>query len=1034
MKTFLHEVAEDLYARYGEGLSERAILFPSRRARLFFVDALTGIAGRPMWQPRWVTVDDLTTEISGLRTGDRVRLITELYKIYSEYHAEPFDKFYFWGDMLLTDFDTIDKYRIDAAMLFRNISEIKEIEADISYLTPAQLQILRFWSTLADETDLSEEKRRFLAIWKTLGPVYARFRERLSELGIAYNGMVQRAAADRIRSEGYAFPEARQYVVAGFNALSECEKQLFRFLSTAAETDFYWDYDSYYKDRPEQEAGMFVRENVVQFPSRGDVSHDNMERPKELTAVAAVSNAVQCKHAAAILRELAARGPLDKRTAVVLTDENLLLPLLYALPPEIGKVNVTMGYPLRASLAYTFVERLVELQAHRRTKGAGCTFYHADAVGILAHPYVADSDARETRAMQDEIVRERRISVDAAWLGRNGLLRMIFSPAAAWRELSDWLLRVVAAVARTPYEGDDRRQRVEFLAVISEEISKLRNSLDECDIELTTEVYTSLLRRHLQTVRIPYEGEPLEGVQVMGILETRNLDFENVVLLSMNDDNFPGNHMAQASFVPYNLRAAYGLPTPEHHEGVYAYYFYRLVQRARRVWMLYCSHADDKSTGEPSRYIYQLDYESGFPVRKVEVGVDVNLAETDPIEVAKDEGIMQRLGRFTDPESKATLSPTAFFRYVACPLRFYFHSVARLQADDEIAEEVDAPMFGTILHAAVQKLYARIVGEAHPGETLRAMIRTGEIAAAVEAAINENYLQDPAATTDDYTGNLLLVKDIVTRYLRGGVMPYDAAHDGFTVTGLEQEVAYGFDFTAAGRPLCMKFAGIADRIDALDDGTLRVVDYKTGAKRFDLAELRYGLGLQMLLYLFALRDKGGALFGGHPIEPAGVLYLPAREKLLNLPRSASDEEVEHAMHKELQRSGLVLNDPAVLHSMEHSALEAPCYLPVRVKKGKDGGTEIAGSIATSAQLGKLGLYVEEQLRRMVRELSAGNIDADPWARSEQDSACTYCEFAPACHFENGCGGDHIEYIRATGAEQLWEHIDQTIEEGGSRDG
>ena len=569
MKTFLHEVAEDLYARYGEGLSERAILFPSRRARLFFVDALTGIAGRPMWQPRWVTVDDLTTEISGLRTGDRVRLITELYKIYSEYHAEPFDKFYFWGDMLLTDFDTIDKYRIDAAMLFRNISEIKEIEADISYLTPAQLQILRFWSTLADETDLSEEKRRFLAIWKTLGPVYARFRERLSELGIAYNGMVQRAAADRIRGEGYAFPEARQYVVAGFNALSECEKQLFRFLSTAAETDFYWDYDSYYKDRPEQEAGMFVRENVVQFPPRGDVSHDNMERPKELTAVAAVSNAVQCKHAAAILRELAARGPLDKRTAVVLTDENLLLPLLYALPPEIGKVNVTMGYPLRASLAYTFVERLVELQAHRRTKGAGCTFYHADAVGILAHPYVADSDARETRAMQDEIVRERRISVDAAWLGRNDLLRMIFSPAAAWRELSDWLLRVVAAVARTPYEGDDRRQRVEFLAVISEEISKLRNSLDECDIELTTEVYTSLLRRHLQTVRIPYEGEPLEGVKVMGILETRNLDFENVVLLSMNDDNFPGNHMAQASFVPYNLRAAYGLPTPEHHEGVY---------------------------------------------------------------------------------------------------------------------------------------------------------------------------------------------------------------------------------------------------------------------------------------------------------------------------------------------------------------------------------------------------------------------------------------------------------------------------------
>ena len=886
MKTFLHEVAEDLYARYGEGLSERAILFPSRRARLFFVDALTGIAGRPMWQPRWVTVDDLTTEISGLRTGDRVRLITELYKIYSEYHAEPFDKFYFWGDMLLTDFDTIDKYLIDAQMLFRNISEIKEIEADISYLTPAQLRILSFWSSFGEQADLSEEKRRFLAIWKTLGPIYRRFRERLSSLGIAYNGMVQRAAADRIRGGGFVFPEPRRYVVAGFNALSECEKRLFGFLATAAETDFYWDYDSYYKDDPEQEAGMFVRSNVAQFPPRTELRHDNMQGEKQVVSVAAVSNAVQCKYAAAILAGLArrrreedpgiaagARPALGKETAVVLTDENLLLPLLYALPADIGRVNVTMGFPLRQSLAYTFVERLVELQNHRRCKGDGCTFYHADVAGILAHPYVAECDAALTRTMHEEIVRDRRISVDAAWLGRNELLKRIFTPAATWRELSDYMLDVVAAVARQPYEGDDARQRVEFLAVIAEQVTKLRNSLDECDIDLTAEVYTSLLRRHLQTLRIPFEGEPLEGIQIMGILETRNLDFENVIILSMNDDNFPGNHMAQASFIPYNLRAAYELPTPEHHEGVYAYYFYRLIQRAKTVHMLYCSHADDKSTGEPSRYIYQLDYESGFDVRKVEVGVDVNLAETAPIEVPKDEGVMVRLERFVDAQSPATLSPTAFFRYVACPLRFYFHSIARLEADDEISEEVDAPMFGTILHAAVQTLYARIAGEAHPGETLRAMIRTGEVAQAVEAAINQNYLQDKHATAEDYSGNLLLVKDIVIRYLRGGVMPYDAAHDAFSVSGLEEPVAYPFRFRAGGRDLEMKFAGIADRIDTLDDGALRVVDYKTGAPHleFDGVESLFtGTGkqrlsniLQTLLYAMMLHRSRGC-----DVEPA----------------------------------------------------------------------------------------------------------------------------------------------------------------------
>lgn len=921
---FLEEVARDLHARYGAELSDRTILFPSRRARLFFTDALSRIANKPMWQPAWSTVDDLMREISGLETGDRLRLIAELYKVYSQYHDEPFDKFYFWGEMLLADFDTIDKYRIDARQLFRNLSEIKELEADISYLTPAQLQILSFWSSLGPEADLSEEKRRFLAIWKTLGPVYERYRERLNALGIAYGGMVQRAAAEKIEAGDYAFPEPRRYVVAGFNALSECEKVLFRFLATTAETDFYWDYDTYYKTNPEQEAGMFVRENMSLFPPRAELSHDGMARPKELTVVSAVSNAVQCKYAAEILREYARQAPLDKRTAVVLTDENLLLPLLYALPAEAGKVNVTMGYPLKQTLAYTFVERLVALQTRRRSKGAGTTFYHADATGLLNHPYVSGCDEALTRTLSEEITAERRISVDAAWLGRNDLLRSIFHPAESWQELSDWLLEVVGAVARMPYAGDDAGQRTEFLAVIDEEIRKLRNSLETCGIPVETEVYASLLRRHLQTLRIPFEGEPLEGLQVMGILETRNLDFENVVILSMNDDNFPGNRMAQASFIPYNLRAAFALPTPEHHEGVYAYYFYRLIQRAQRVHMLYCSHADEKSTGEPSRYIYQLEYESGIPVRRVEVGVDVNLAQTAPIEVNKDARTMERLERFVDPENPATLSPTAFFRYVACPLRFYFHSVARLTPDDEVTEEVDAPMFGTILHAAAQKLYGRIVGEAHPGETLRAMIRTDEAARAVTEAINENYLRDAAATPEDYTGNLLLVKDIVTRYLRGGIMRHDAAHDAFTTTGLEHEVAYAFPFEAAGRKLQLKFAGIADRIDRLDDGTLRVVDYKTGAPHLEFAgieSLFRGEGKQRLSNILQTLLYAMMLYHSQGCDARPALYYVRNMHREEYTPELDDKQLEQkgvpysayaAVFEELLRTTLAeLYDPAV---------------------------------------------------------------------------------------------------------------------------
>lgn len=327
MPGFLQEVAADLYDRYGDDISSLSVLFPSRRARLFFIDALSGIAERPLWQPRWTTIDELMSEISGLRIGDRVRLVTELYKVYSEFHPESFDKFYFWGEMLLTDFDTIDKYLIDADMLFRNLADIKELEADVSYLSPVQLKIIAFWANFTDETSLSEEKRRFLAVWQTLGPVYRTFRERLRSLGMAYTGMVHRAAAERIKAGGFAFPESRRFVVAGFNALSECEKRLFKFLSTAAETDFYWDYDTYYTDNADQEAGMFLRENRILFPARRELPHDHFRSPKRIEAISTVSNAVQCKYVASILRELAAeQGPLGKETAVVLTDENLLRP------------------------------------------------------------------------------------------------------------------------------------------------------------------------------------------------------------------------------------------------------------------------------------------------------------------------------------------------------------------------------------------------------------------------------------------------------------------------------------------------------------------------------------------------------------------------------------------------------------------------------------------------------------------------------------------------------------------------------------
>ncbi|MCH5329947.1 MAG: PD-(D/E)XK nuclease family protein [Alistipes sp.] len=833
MQGFLSEVARTLYERYGEDVSSLHLLFPSRRAHLFFTDALSSLSDRPLWQPRRTTIDDLMSEISGLVTGDRIRLIAELYKVYSKYHEEPFDRFYFWGDMMLTDFDTIDKYLIDADDLFSNIRDLKELESDLSYLTPEQRSIVEgFWRNFSDGGDNSALKHNFMALWRTLPAIYREYRERLLSEGIAYTGMVHRTAAERIK-EGTASLPSRHYVIAGFNALSACEKRLFDYLKNSFDVEFFWDCDDYYTENAEQEAGLFVRENRSRYPAAEGVSHDNFRNIARITAASAVSNVLQCKYAARVLSELAETAPLDKDTAIVLTDENLLEPLMYSLPEGVDKVNVTMGYPLMLTPACSFVERLLDLQSHSRMKGGEAHFYHADVTGLLQHPYIADN--AEAARLLAEIKRNRHITVAESVFGGDGLMSVIFRRAGTSQELSEYLSDAVSAVAAAPCEDGDSARRTEFLAVLAENIAKLKNSVEGCGIEVGMTVYVSLLRRHLRTVRIPFEGEPLQGVQIMGILETRNLDFRNVIMLSMDDNNFPGSRILQSSFIPPNLRFAYGMPTAEHHEGVYAYYFYRLIQRCENLYMVYCSHADDKSTGEPSRYIRQLEYESGKEVVRVEAGVDVNLFENEAVEIPKTGRAAEVLKGYLRSENPLTLSPTAFSRYIECPLKFWFRHIARIAPEDEISDTVDNRIFGNIFHKAAQNIYSRITGRYCAGAELRRAIEDAD--AEVVKAINSEYLHDESADPAEYEGDISLIRTLLAGCLRN-VLEYDAAHDDFAVMALESEVSCEFSFeNACGGESRVCFKGDSDRIDRLADGTVRIIDYKTGRRELEFRNI-----------------------------------------------------------------------------------------------------------------------------------------------------------------------------------------------------
>lgn len=1140
MNGFLAQVAQDLYGRYGNEVSSLSVLFPSRRAGLFFGEALSEIITRPLWQPSAVTIDGLMEELSGLSVGERLRLVVELYRIYADYHpSETFDGFYFWGELLLGDFDGIDKYLIDADVLFSNLVDLHELDYRFDYLSPEQRAVVeKFWGTFrrasgahpggemnphnnqGSEGGFSAEQADFLRVWRTLAPIYHRFRARLRELGIAYPGMVYREAAERILEGRAPQIPTRRYVIAGFNALSRCEQVLFDWLQKNFQVDFYWDYDEYFVSDEIQEAGRFMRDNLKRFPQSSPLSggHNNFLKPKDIRSVSAASDVLQCKYAGLRVAELLDQNPETdavraetmsaagtgagaskteenrrlKNTAIVLCDETLLTPLLWSMPPTVDKINVTMGYPLRAHPTYSFVERLIELQNRRKSSRNSLVFYHSDVEGLMRNPYVlaaqdaarksgndgtlnaalksasdAAPEASQNAARKTEdrpVFRSQYIYLNAAKLSTTPLLKRIFvAPGSAndhedrnvnadsarpetlsgdtgnsgkagcgsdaehstdnWRAMSDWLIGIISEVAQSSSKTD-----TQFFAIIVDHIRALAASLETVtraaygpdggfrhedplrdreggepgqkshnsgpgskgdEIDISPKTYAALLRRSLQSVTVPFEGEPLEGVQVMGILETRALDFENVIFLSAGDSNAPGNLSGAPSFIPYNLKMAYGLPTPEHHEGVWAYHFFRLVQRARLVDLVWSQTADDRSTGQPSRYIWQLDYESPHEVEKRSVTVDVNLSPPIPIAVEKE---VEKIPR--------TLSPSTFYSYVECPLKFYFRTVARLRVDDEVTEEIDNALFGNILHLAMQRLYSPLVGVADPRPQIRALIGSAAVERAIEDAIGELDTRQEGAQREDWGGGMMLIHKTIADYINRAILHWDAAlKTGFTIAALEKEIETDFDFVVGGGPgndsrngqgddlrdgggsfggeargedrrrsnpgngradEKITFRGIADRIDVLSDNALRIVDYKTGSPKN-----RESAVMQMRLYAMMLaggKNVGGNGTGNRTVETA-LYYI----------RDMSRPDYEPPK--------IDLASGGKDRVIDRDRTSGPGYNEENRSKNSPGITDAYGG------------GFEEELREILGEMFD---PAVPFAQCEDPAPCAWCDFREIC--------------------------------------
>lgn len=832
----MEKVAQDLIKQYGDNISNVTLVFPSRRAGLFFNTHLSRLIDKPIWSPSVVTISELMQNIANLTLDDPIKLVTKLYNIYSSVKgkSEPFENFYFWGEVMLADFDQIDKYLVEPKQLFSNIKDIKDIEEQFGGLTLEQTEALRDYLGVMNQGEVSELRENYLSVWGILLDIYQQLQEELTAEGTAYEGMIYRKAAE-ILSDPSATPNLPNPIAfIGFNALNECEKALLHRCKRDGDALFYWDYDPVFVDNPQHEAGLFIRKNLTLFPNALPRTVFEAEKlpEKNIKMVAAPSTVAQTKLIPRILSQMVDAGArLDVSSAIVFPKENILLPALQAIPPEVESLNITMGYPIRETPAYSLAEFLVRLQINANTSSEGVArFYHRDVQALLNHPYVRLCEPDKSMDIVSNIKRSNRIYPRDEELTQSDLLKKIFTVQDERQPIANYLLEICNAVAKTiagkTKDQDNQQLRIdlEFLYALHKSLTRVSGVLKEVNIDISHRIFLQLLRKVFTQERVSFSGEPLSGLQIMGFLETRALDFENIIILSFNDDVLPGrNH--PVSFITPSLRIGFGLPDYKHHDAVYAYYFYRLLNRAKNVYLVYSSRAEGLSSGEKSRYGLQLEMEQMIgQIETIPVGYNLSLTPPLPISIEKTDNVIENLVKNLSRKGKGiTLSPSGLTSYITCPLRFYFRYVVGIDEEDEVTEEVGALEFGRIIHNTMEELYKEFTGKLVTPEMVKKLMgQKHHIEKILDGVFSEIFLKDINAKADGLSGRNLLARNAML-YTIQKMLRLDAQRAPFQLVSHEQEVYININLPNS----TVRLGGFIDRIEQ-NNGTVWSIDYKTG--------------------------------------------------------------------------------------------------------------------------------------------------------------------------------------------------------------
>ena len=880
---FLKEIANSLYKSYGQGISNLTLVFPNRRAGLFFTEYLNRIITEPTFSPEIITIQELFSNISTLQNEDPLQLVFRLFKIYKELSGskETFDEFYLWGEMLLHDFDQVDKYLVDAELLFTNITDLKEIDEHFNDWNDERKEEIRnFWESLKSG-DQKYDQKEFIKLWQILYPIYHGFKEELKIRNLSYEGMLFRDAVENSTNQLSSYLTERVFVVAGFNALNSCEKSLFLSLKECGNIRFYWDYDNYYLQDFSQEAGLFMRENLRLFPQvELPYGTDWLKQPKKFEIVYSPSQIGQAQIAAKEISRLT-ESPTDfDTTAIVLCDEVLLLPVLSALPKEIEKVNVTMGLPFKQTPLLSLINLLVALQKKSKMEGNIVLFHYKCVTDILNNQLIQSIYPSECKLIIENIVRNNLFAIPEVELTTNELFRIIFVRHDLVSDLPDYFLAIIHSLFLF-WEKNDRDNVAsnyqEYLYQMYLSVSKLNNTLFTEGSEimgskdfLTKDTFYKFLLQYISSLSVSFEGEPLSGLQVMGILETRTLDFQNIVLLSVNEGIMPKAYAA-GSFIPYHLRRAVGLPTVEEQNAMYAYYFYRLLQRAETVTFVYNSGNNGIRTGEKSRFLHQLLLESPFKITESAVESTIDPTPFHPITIEKNGKILEILNDFLEKGKK--MSPTALDQYLQCPLSYYFKYIAGFVDEVEVSDEVDARMFGTLYHSVMETLYHPFLNKTVDENSLKSLVddrqKIGDIIN--EAFSKELFKSESPIDNLTLAGRNILVFEVIIKMVIQ-TLKVDLKRVPFIVGGLEYKADAILPFSNGSKVI--RIGGTIDRIDYLS-GSTEIIDYKTGATElsfgsvddlFDiLAKKRNKAAFQTLVYGYIwdkLHPESEAIYPG----------------------------------------------------------------------------------------------------------------------------------------------------------------------------